>query len=159
MMKLSMALCFIFSLLLSPLANADKTILTIEIQTDNGSVSHHFDREALEKMPQTSISTSTPWTKGVHQYSGPTLASLLKALQAEPRALRAVALNEYVAELDWPLLQQYPAILAINRNGEAMRIRHKGPIWIILPLDDYPELDTNNVQRQMVWQLRKIEVE
>jgi len=51
-------------------------------------------------------------------------------------------------------------ILAIKKNGEYIKIREKGPIWMIYPMDDYPELKKDLLtQYKLIWHVRTIIVE
>lgn len=117
-----------------------------------------FDREMLEQFPQTQVVTLTPWTDTLHRYDGVLLTDLLDQLQAEGNRVVAKGLNGYQAELNMEILSKYPVIIAIKTDGEYMRVRDKGPLWLILPLSDYPELDTTLFHEDMVWQLHELVV-
>lgn len=51
----------------------------------------------------------------------------------------------------------YPVILAYRMNGELLRIRDKGPLWVIYPQDDFPDLKTKQTQAKWVWQVKEIQ--
>ena len=44
-------------------------------------------------------------------------------------------------------------------NGKAMDVRNKGPIWIIYPIDEFPELKTEEISGRSIWQLDKLLVQ
>lgn len=117
-----------------------------------------FDRQMLEQLPQTKIVTDTPWTEGKHVFEGVLLKVLLEQVGASGHKLVAKALNDYNAEIVLESLSDYPILLAIKADGTFMRVRDKGPIWIIYPLSDYAELDTGEHHEDMVWQLNSLEV-
>lgn len=50
-------------------------------------------------------------------------------------------------------------IIAYKRNGEYLSIRNKGPLWIIFPVKDFPELDGLETDQKMAWNLRHLIVE
>lgn len=129
--------------------------VTGRIAPDGGA---RFDRQALEAMPQDTITTSTPWTDGVSTFEGPLLCDLLERLGAEGTVLRARALNDYVAEIPISDCERYPVILALTRDDERLSRRDMGPIWIVYPRDDFPELQIETVNARWVWQLTEIEV-
>lgn len=135
-------------------------ILTVRgnISNTNANREALFDRQMLEQLPQTKITTHTPWTKGLHVYEGVLLNDLLEKVGASGHKLVAKALNDYHAEIDLAALRDYPILLAIKTDGVFMRVRDKGPIWIIYPLSDYSELDTIKRYEEMVWQLTSLEV-
>jgi hypothetical protein len=118
----------------------------------------YFDLERLDALPQTEVRTLTPWTDNSDRYSGVRLSELLKTLGAKGSTLSAMALNDYSTQFSTAALLQYPVILATRRNDQPMRIRDKGPIWIIYPLDDYPQLRTEEHHHAMVWQLKSLQI-
>ncbi len=50
-------------------------------------------------------------------------------------------------------------MLALKLNGEYMRIRDKGPIWVVYPAHLEPELAGAAHQGKWVWQLAEITFE
>ena len=138
----------------------DNVILTVSGNIDNTNVNGEaqFDRQMLEQLPQTKITTHTPWTEGLHVYEGVLLNTLLKQVGASGHKLVAKALNDYHTEIDLESLGDYPILLAFKTDGAFMRVRDKGPIWIIYPLSDYSELDTIKHYENMIWQLSSLEV-
>jgi hypothetical protein len=38
-------------------------------------------------------------------------------------------------------------------NGEILTPRDKGPIWVVFPWSDHPELDTRQARQRSIWQL------
>ena len=141
-----------------------KVILTVSgaiVNTngeENGEPVARFDRAMLEAMPQHSFTTITPWTDGKHQYQGVLLHQLLKQLGADGDRIEARALNDYFATIELEPIADYPVLLAMQVDGQPMRVRTKGPLWILYPLSDYPELDTKQHHVGMVWQLDRIKV-
>ena len=125
------------------------------VKTGGGA---RFDRQALEAMPQHSITTSTPWTDGESVFEGPLLCDLLERVGADGTVLQARALNDYAVEIPISDCERYPVILALTRGGEHLSRRDKGPIWIVYPRDDFPELQLETVNARWIWQLTEIEV-
>jgi hypothetical protein len=117
-----------------------------------------FDREALEAMPQHRITTSTPWTDGMSVFEGPLLCDLLEQVGAEGTVLQARALNDYAVEIPISDCERYPVILALTRDGARLSRREMGPIWIVYPRDDHPELQLETVNARWIWQLTELEV-
>ncbi|MBE9399541.1 molybdopterin-binding oxidoreductase [Pontibacterium sp. N1Y112] len=131
----------------------DKIILTVT----HGEASEQYSLKQLDAFPQHVYETKTPWTSR-HSFSGPLLKDVMyKSGLVSPRAITARALNDYIVDIDLILMEKYPVLLATRMDGNPMRIRNKGPIWILFPLDQFPELNTMEVHGQMVWQLEKLE--
>ena len=49
-------------------------------------------------------------------------------------------------------------LLALTQDGKLLTRRNKGPVWVIYPLSQYPELDKPSYHSAMIWQLRAISV-
>ena len=54
--------------------------------------------------------------------------------------------------------QRYPVILAYRMNGELLKVREKGPLWIIYPQDEFPALKNKETQAKWVWQVKELRV-
>ncbi|MDM8351104.1 hypothetical protein P8H27_19685 [Pseudomonas sp. sp1636] len=117
-----------------------------------------FDLERLERLPQVEVKTLTPWTDQQDSYRGPRLSVLVDSLQTRGEWLEATALNDYAARFNLEAARQYPVILATHKNGQPMSVRDKGPIWIVYPLSDFPELRKEEHQQAMLWQLKTLHV-
>ena len=139
-------------------ARAGDPILTIESTTSPGAPVIALDLAALDRLPRTVVRTATPWTAGPHDFSGVLVADLFASLGLDPEAVRLVALNDYAVRSDVETLVSGGALLATRRDGEPMEITDKGPIFVVFPFDDRPELRTQNHHSRSVWQLARIEI-
>ena len=134
---------------------ADEAILHV---TSSGAT-HDFSLADLDAMPQTKFQTSTPWSEGVNEFSGVRLADLLKTVGPQGASLQLIALNDYVVTASSDELVKADALLATRRDGDLMPISDKGPIFVIFPFDDRPELKHQAYFSRAVWQLDRIVVE
>lgn len=116
-----------------------------------------YTRQQLLALPQTSVTTTTPWTKGTHVYRGVLLRSLLDTLDISAKSIKVTAQNDYFAAIPREDVEKYPVLLAIEEDGKALTLRNKGPVWIIYPLSDHPELNIEQYHSLMVWQVLKLE--
>jgi hypothetical protein len=133
------------------------------VLTIDGSIGRHnaegkadFDLEMLRAMPSVKFRTATPWTEGPTEFEGVSFADLLKSVEATGKSIKAAALNDYVAQVDAQTVISSGAILAYRMNGADISVRDKGPLWIIFPFDQKPDLKTETIYSQSVWQLRKM---
>ncbi|MDG3084990.1 oxidoreductase [Vibrio hannami] len=111
----------------------------------------------LQKMPELSYTTPLPWIKGDATFTGVSLGYLINHVAGSiPDTLKLRALNDYSATISKSEIEKYDPIVAYLRDGKAMKIRDKGPFWLIYSLEKYPELDNPKAQGQMVWQLERI---
>jgi hypothetical protein len=135
-------------------------ILTVTgaIANKNGHDGARFDREMLEALGMAEVRTSTAWTEGVPVFRGVPVARLLEAVGASGKSLHAVAINNYAIDLDADEMRRYPIILAMEQDGKQLRLRDRGPLWVVLPRDDHPELQPAAQDLKWIWQVRSIEV-
>lgn len=117
-----------------------------------------FDLQRLQALPQVEVKTLTPWTDQQDSYRGVRLSVLVDLLEAQGERLEATALNDYSTRFNLQAARRYPVILATHKNGQPMRVRDKGPLWIIYPLSDFPELRKEEHQQAMVWQLKTLHI-
>lgn len=142
-------------------APTGRVILEISgaIERTNAGAKAQFDRAALEAMATASLSTSTPWTKGVQSFDGFPLASLLEVVRATGATVKAIALNEYSATLPIGDSVAAGAFVAVRQNGEPMSVRDRGPLWIVFPYDADRRLTTDAYLNRSVWQIRELVVD
>jgi hypothetical protein len=142
-------------------APAGKVILTIsgQIAEKNAGNTAVFDLAMLEKLPQQTFTTKTPWDKQPVKFSGPLLRDVLAAAKASGTTLNAMALNDYKTAIPMEDAKRFDVILAHKMNGEAIPVRTKGPLFIIYPFDSKPELQSTRFYERAAWQLKSINVE
>ncbi|MFQ3788056.1 molybdopterin-dependent oxidoreductase [Halomonas sp. A29] len=118
----------------------------------------HLDREMLMSIPSRSIETSTPWTEGVGRFEGPLLRALLEAAGTQSEHVRVQALNEYESEVPVSDFHDYDVILAIKRDGEPIEVRDLGPMFVLYPFDEQPELLNETIRHRSVWHVGSVHV-
>jgi len=151
-------LACLFTIVLASTASASSREITLEWSSADGRVlrSESLDMAAFEALPQTTVRTETPWTSGVQTFTGVLLSALAQRGGRPVREARIVALNDYSATVpaaDW---KAYGILVASRHNGEPMRIREKGPFWVVYPIDGFAELDKQIYHARMVWQIKSI---
>ncbi len=135
-----------------------KSLLTV---TDPSGGVIAFDEASLGTLPWHEIMTHTRWTDGPQLFRGPYLKDVLirsgrTRPEIEGRDLRMRALNEFEVTVPAGDAWAYDPILAREMNGERMRIRDKGPLWLIYPRDDDPALQNPLIDERWIWQLAEI---
>ena len=132
--------------------------VTGAIENTNGDGKASFDYEMLEALGMQDLQTSTAWTEGQPVFNGVLVKDLLEYVGAKGDSLFAVALNDYKVEIPVSDFVDYPVILASSMNGDRLKIRDKGPLWIVYPRDQYAELNTKENQGKWIWQLKELTV-
>jgi hypothetical protein len=162
MLHLALAACLALCLAVTvPTAKAQQTASTPAILTvgKQGTPLLTFDRATLERLPQHTIPTSTPWTTGTVRFEGPLLRDVLGQAGARGATISAVAMNDYTVSLPFSDVETYDVIVALKRDGQYMPVRDKGPLWIIYPLDLVAGLQTPAIHSRMIWQLKAMQVD
>jgi len=127
-----------------------------DIEVRNAGRMAHFDRAMLEALPQAQTQTHLPWFDGPSSYQGPLLSALLDAVGATGDTLVVGALNDYSAEIPLSDVRDYDVILAMSRDGRPLGVRNQGPLFVIYPFDDHPEILTRIYLTRSVWQVSSI---
>lgn len=117
-----------------------------------------FDRASFEALGLETIKTSTPWHTGQVTFEGVPLDKLMRAVGAQGKNVRMVALNDYAAIVPVEDFAKYGVILALKRDGQYMPVRDKGPLFVIYPYDSAPELKSQVYYARSVWQVKSMEV-
>lgn len=117
-----------------------------------------FDIAMLEELGSTSFSTETPWTDGVQAFEGVSLMALMAALGVSDGTLKATAINDYAVDIPVADAVEGGPIISFRRNGEAMSVRDKGPLWVVYPYDLNEAYQTEVIYSRSIWQLDRIEI-
>lgn len=162
MLRLALAVCLSLCLAVPGMAvQAQQTAAAPAILTvgKEGGPLVAFDRATLERLPQHTILTSTPWTTGTVRFEGPLLREVLRQAGAQGATISAVAMNDYKVSVPLSDSETYDVIIALRRDGQYMPVRDKGPLWIIYPLDLVAGLQTPAIHARMIWQLKAMLVD
>jgi hypothetical protein len=140
---------------------AGKVVLTVsgKVAKTNAPAKAEFDMAMLAALPQHSFTTLTPWYKEPRKFTGPLLRDVLAAAGANGKMIKAVALNDYKAELPVEDAQRYEVVLARLMDDKPMPVRDKGPLFIIYPFDTDETLRSERYYNRAAWQLKVLEIE
>ena len=140
---------------------AGKVILTIagNVGDKNTPTAATFDLAMLEKLPQHSFTTMTPWEKQPIKFSGPLLRDVLAAAKATGTTIKAVALNDYQSSIPLDDAQKFDVILAHKMNDAPIPVKTKGPLFIVYPYDTKAELRSSVYYERSAWQLKSLTIE
>jgi hypothetical protein len=134
--------------------------------TVDGDIAHtnapneaRFDRTLLEDLGLTRLRTWTPWTEGEPEFEGISAAALLHAVGARGTRVLALARNDYAVSIPASDFHRWPVLIAMRMNGQPLRLRDRGPLWIIYPWSDFRELDGPESRSRSIWQLVRLTVQ
>lgn len=117
-----------------------------------------FEEADLLALPQVAFETSTIWTDGKRQFSGPLLVSVLEAAGVGDGEITLIAINDYSVIIPRDVIDEEAPIVALRKNGAPFGVRDKGPLWVVYPYDSDPELQSEAIYAYSVWQLNRISV-
>ena len=126
--------------------------------TNDGEVAV-FDREMLEGLGMVTMQTMTPWYEQPVVFEGVPMKALMEYVGAAGTDVTLTALNDYQSTVPLADFDQYEVVLAMKRDGEAMPIRDKGPLWLVYPYDTDPELNTDKYYSRSVWQIKALDIQ
>lgn len=148
------AVIAVFMASLMPVTAYAQTVLTVHNRAHGTT---QFSIDDLRKFPQIVVQTTTPWTEGTQRFVGAALQAVLGDLSgAESVTFRAV--NDYMVTMPASEIDPQIPVVAYERNGTAMSVRDKGPLWLIYPFDDGDKFRTETVYSRSIWQLVEITV-
>jgi hypothetical protein len=138
-----------------------KVVLTIsgKVAEKNTPTAAVFDMAMLEKLPQRTFTTMTPWEKQPIKFTGPLLRDVLAAAKASGSTIKAVALNDYQSSIPLDDAQKFDVILAHKMNDADIPVKTKGPLFIVYPYDTKPELRSTVYYERSAWQLKSLAIE
>ncbi|WP_157954357.1 molybdopterin-dependent oxidoreductase [Saccharospirillum mangrovi] len=126
----------------------------LEVVTDHGSV--HYSQSDILALDPSSLDTETPWTDGSLHFEGASLAAVLADAGVDADQLLAKALNDYTVVIPVQTAIDEGAFVAVRIDGDWMRVRDKGPFWIVFPWSDRPDLLDRDVRSWSIWQLQHL---
>lgn len=126
----------------------------------DGAIARHnvgaeaeFDLSMLEALPHHGFTTRTVWTAGPQRFEGVLLRDLLDALGVRAGVIVATGASGYSAGIPVADATDPGPLIAYRRNGRPMRLRDKGPLWLVYPFDAQAKWQTEVVYARSIWQL------
>ena len=130
--------------------------LTIVDETGAAPVVRELTREQVEALGAAAIRTGTSWTEGVSEFSGPSAAAVAGLADKPFTEVLAVALNDYQVVLPAEDFASDAFVIATRRDGAPMRVRDRGPFWVIYNFDALPSSQRAEVETRSIWQLSRL---
>jgi len=100
----------------------------------------------LKKLPSQEIKTREPHNTediaAIKTFKGVTVASLLakSGVAAEVKEVTFLSSNNYRVTVELEDLRNYPILLAWDRDAQPLTRSQGGPLYLVFPYTDYPEL-------------------
>ncbi len=142
-------------------APAGRVIVALSGQITDKNVGETavFDDKMLDALPVHELKTTSPWYQGQKTFRGPLFRDLLAKVGGKGNKLVITALNDYAATVPYEDVMKYDVVLARYVDGKKLSVRDKGPLFMIYPFDDKPEIKNDVFFSRAVWQIKAIRVE
>ncbi|EBA16194.1 hypothetical protein RSK20926_20750 [Roseobacter sp. SK209-2-6] len=136
----------------------EEVLLTVQLAGAEDQ-SRRFTLADLRALDAETFETETIWTEGNQVFTGVPLATLVALFGVEEGTLEARAVNDYMVEIPISDAVTGGPIIAYTRNGGAMSLRNKGPLWLVYPYDSNPASYKNEtVYSRSIWQLDRLRI-
>ena len=127
----------------------------LELITQNQS--HQYSVDQLLNIQTSTLKTLTPWSKGEPIFKGLNIIDLLNKHNITSGELKLTALNDYSISVPVQELIEAQAFLAMYQDDKILKVRDKGPFWLIFPWSNRSELINTKVSSWSIWQIKTIE--
>ena len=125
------------------------------LQIDDQFIAYTVDE--LLALGAEQLDTVTPWTDGIQHFEGVALKTLLDKYDITSGTLIITALNDYRTSVPVQQAVQYGGFIATHLDGQPMRIKDKGPFWLVFPWSQHPQqLNKREIQNWSAWQIAVI---
>lgn len=118
-----------------------------------------FDMAMIEKLPQHSFTTRTPWYDKPVKFTGPLLKDVLALVKSSGTTVSAVAINDYKISIPVEDLAKHGVLMARLIDDKPIPVRSKGPLFVVYPFDNSAELRTSVYYERSIWQLKALELQ
>lgn len=134
-------------------------VLTVSgnIEQTNAPGRAEFDQEMLDALGRKTLEATFVMSGKAHFFDGVPLRAILERVGGKGSAIRASALNDYSIDIPWDDLK-YDPLIAMSADGQLLKVRDKGPLWIVYPRDEYSALRNNIHDSRWVWQLNRLQI-
>ncbi len=112
----------------------------------------------LRDMSQETVVTGNEFVDGKRVFRGPLMRDVMRRFSSSlPKMVVLTAANDFQSAAPVKEFFKYNVILALSVDGVALSMRDKGPIWMIYPMSDFPELRDPSYNSRLIWQLISID--
>ncbi|WP_316859391.1 molybdopterin-dependent oxidoreductase [uncultured Cohaesibacter sp.] len=130
-----------------------------------GKISHQnyegvakLDRPMLASIGMTMLNTHSVYSTNAHDWNGVLMRDLLAYVGAHGQEVEFRALDGYHITIPVSDFFDFDVLLAMQRDGQDLSIRSRGPTRLIYPIDNNRALRSQKYTPRFVWQIEKMTV-
>ncbi len=143
----------------SPVSDeADDTETMLTLHNTLAGTEIELTEAALKALPQVVINTDNEFVDQMTAFEGPLGRDVLALAGGGGSMVVLTAVNDYAVEIPIEDFMKYDVVFAFSADGEKFSRRDKGPIWVVYPMSDNPELQDPVFNARLIWQLVKVEI-
>jgi len=116
-----------------------------------------FDYAALDALGTQKVTVRGPNWPAAQEFEGPLVRDVLFAADVSSGELQPIGLDGYAPEIPYSDLEKWPVILATKMNGRRLAVGGAGPVWVIYPRGNFPELAQDD-DSKWVWGISHMRV-
>lgn len=131
-------------------------VVSGKIDVTNAPGEARFDRNMLESLGVDRMVTKTPWHRAAAVFEGVRADRVMRLVKPRGSSVLAIAANDYHVTIPLSDFAAHNVLLAMRIDGKDLRLRTKGPIWMIYPAD--ANLPSRERHERMIWQLVELRV-
>ena len=130
----------------------------VELSGGNlGNSALDADYSLLESLGTVVYDVNDPFESQIIEYEGVLLSTLFDQFGgASTTSVTFTANDDYQQDILIEDAEKWPIILATKVNGEYPPTDLRGPLMIVYPYDQYPELDPSRYDLFWIWQISNI---
>lgn len=144
-------LFFLFSVSMGVSHAIERPLVTVKLQSGEQV---RITRTQFNTLPIHEINSAESGRDGV--FKGPLLRDFLAMAGVKSSRIEILAYDNYFVQIERTYWHDYDTIMATERNGATMKIRDKGPLWLVFPWDKHPELRNERFYNLSIWQIKEI---
>ncbi|MEE9455262.1 MAG: hypothetical protein V3V13_12910 [Paracoccaceae bacterium] len=152
---------------------ASDVVLTVANLITNET--YELTDDDLSSLEQVTVNTKNEFVDDVATFMGPLARDVLVLLltnedtgsddtaitllgNSDFETVTLLAANDYAIDVPLDDFLNFNVIFATSQDGIKFSLRDKGPIWVIYPMTDNPELQDRVYNDRLIWQLVKVSV-
>ena len=148
-------------------ASSDKSEVLLRIKgnikkfNSKDGQSYELTEKDLLALKSYEVKATTPFAP-TSIFRGPRISDILKKSGINPEATTVIAksFDGYAVKLPVTDFTTYEPVASLYRAGLRLTLETKGPVWIMYPIDQYPDkLSGPLTESKVVWALKEIEVQ
>lgn len=103
------------------------------------------------------VETISTWTgTDIVSYQGVSLEDVLNAHNLQGKIIEISAENGYVSKIPRDMIQEFQPIIAFEADGKPLDFASRGPLSLIWPRSEYPELLGETIDGMWTWYVNEI---